>query len=36
MTQGLRWIVGVDFSKYCDTIDHGHLRSFLDQRVTDA
>ena len=36
VTQGLRWVVDVDISKYFDTIDHGHLRSFIDQRVTDT
>lgn len=36
MTQGMRWVVDVDISSYFDTIDHGHLRSFLDQRVTDT
>jgi len=36
MEQGLRWGVDVDISKYFDTIDHGHLRIFLDQRVTDG
>ncbi len=36
MDQGLRWVVGVDVSKYFDTIDHAHLRRFLDQRVTDG
>jgi group II intron reverse transcriptase/maturase len=34
--QGLRWVVDVDIRKYYDTIDHGHLRSFLDRRVTDG
>lgn len=34
--QGLRWVVDVDISKYFDTIDHAHLRHFLDQRVTDG
>jgi len=34
--QGLRWVIDVDIAKYYDTIDHGHLRSFLDQRVTDG
>ncbi|MDF2602224.1 MAG: prophage LambdaSa1, reverse transcriptase/maturase family protein [Methylobacterium brachiatum] len=33
---GLRWVVDVDISKYFDTIDHGQLRTFLDQRVTDG
>jgi RNA-directed DNA polymerase len=36
MVQGLRWVVDVDISKYFDTIDHAHLRHFLDQRVTDG
>lgn len=36
MEQGLRWVVDVDISKYFDTIDHVHLRRFLDQRVTDG
>jgi group II intron reverse transcriptase/maturase len=36
MEQGLRWVVDVDISKYFDTIDHTHLRSFLDQRVKDG
>ena len=35
-TQGLRWVVDVDISKYFDTIDHAQLRRFLDQRVTDG
>jgi RNA-directed DNA polymerase len=29
-------VVDVDISKYFDTIDHGQLRTFLDQRVTDG
>ncbi len=36
MDQGLRWVVDVDISTYFDRIDHTHLRSFLDQRVTDG
>ena len=36
MEHGLRWVVDVDISKYFDTIDHAHLRRFLDQRVTDG
>jgi group II intron reverse transcriptase/maturase len=36
MEQGLRWVVDADIAKYFDTIDHAHLRSFLDQRVTDG
>jgi hypothetical protein len=33
---GLRWVVGVDISKYFDTIDPAHLRRFLYQRVKDG
>ena len=33
---GVRWCIDVDIKSYFDTIDHGHLRSFLDQRVTDG
>ncbi len=36
MRQELRWVVDVDISKYFDTIDHTHLRGFLDQRVKDG
>jgi RNA-directed DNA polymerase len=32
----LCWVLDVDISKYFDTISHEHLRSFLDQRVTDG
>ena len=34
--QGLRWVLDVDISKYFDTIEHHHLRAFLDRRVTDG
>jgi retron-type reverse transcriptase len=34
--QGLRWVLDVDISKYYDTIQHHHLRTFLDRRVTDG
>lgn len=39
--QGLRemgggWVLDVDIKGYFDNIDHGHLRSFLDQRVRDG
>ena len=34
--QGLRWVLDVDISKYYDTIQHHHLRAFLDRRVTDG
>src|SRR3954453_452110 len=33
---GVRWCIDVDIKSYFDTIDHGHLRDFLDQRVTDG
>lgn len=36
MEQGLRWVIDVDIAKYYDTIDHRHLRQFLDSRVTDG
>ncbi len=32
----LYWVIDVDIRKYFDTIPHSHLRSFLDQRVTDG
>lgn len=31
-----RWVLDVDIRKYFDSIPHCHLRSFLDQRVTDG
>jgi group II intron reverse transcriptase/maturase len=34
--QRLCWVVDIDISKYFDTIDHTHLRGFLDQRVKDG
>lgn len=34
--QGLRWVLDVDISKYYDTIQHHHLRAFLDRQVTDG
>jgi retron-type reverse transcriptase len=34
--RGLRWVLDVDISKYYDTIQHDHLRAFLDRRVTDS
>ena len=39
--QGLRrmrggWVLDVDIKSFFDTIDHGQLRSFLDQRVRDG
>lgn len=36
MENGARWVLDVDLRKYFDTINHGHLRSFLTRRVTDV
>src|SRR5512143_84708 len=30
------WVLEVDIQSFFDTLDHGHLRSFLDQRVRDG
>jgi group II intron reverse transcriptase/maturase len=30
------WVVEVDVQSFYDSLDHGHLRSFLDQRVRDG
>ena len=30
------WVVEVDIERFFDTLDHGQLRSFLDQRVRDG
>ncbi|MDO9535554.1 MAG: group II intron reverse transcriptase/maturase [Bacillota bacterium] len=30
------WIIDVDIQKYFDTIDHGHLREIIGQRVNDG
>jgi group II intron reverse transcriptase/maturase len=30
------WVLEVDIKSFFDTLDHGHLRSFLDQRVRDG
>jgi group II intron reverse transcriptase/maturase len=30
------WVVELDVSDFFGTLDHGHLRSFLDQRVRDG
>lgn len=30
------WVLEADIQSYFDTIDHQHLRSFLDRRVTDG
>jgi RNA-directed DNA polymerase len=36
MTGGITWIVDVDISKFFDTLDQTHLRSFLQHRVRDG
>jgi RNA-directed DNA polymerase len=30
------WVLEVDIKSFFDTLDHGHLRAFLDQRVRDG
>src|SRR5215472_15512933 len=32
----LYWVLDIDIRKYFDSIPHSHLRTFLDQRVTDG
>lgn len=36
MSMGGAWVVEVDIASFFDTLDHGWLRKFLDQRVTDG
>jgi len=36
MENGTRWVLDVDLRKYFESIDHGHLRSFLARRVADG
>jgi RNA-directed DNA polymerase len=36
MTMGGGWVLEVDIKSFFDTLDHGHLRSFLDRRVRDG
>ena len=36
MSLGGGWILDVDIRKFFDTLDHGHLRAFLRQRVRDG
>lgn len=36
MTMGGGWVLEADIQSYFDTLDHGHLRGFLDQRVRDG
>jgi RNA-directed DNA polymerase len=35
-TNGIQWILDVDISKFFDTLDQAHLRSFLQRRVRDG
>src|SRR5262249_4796805 len=35
-SQRLYWVLDIDIRKHFDSIPHNHLRSFLDQRVTDG
>ena len=32
----LYWVLDIDIRKYFDSIPHSHLRTFLDQKVTDG
>jgi RNA-directed DNA polymerase len=32
----LYWVIDIDIREYFDSIPHPHLRTFLDQRVTDG
>jgi group II intron reverse transcriptase/maturase len=36
MTEGTQWILDMDISKFFDTLDKSHLRSFLQHRVRDG
>ena len=36
MAMGGGWVLDVDIQKFFDTLDHSHLRRFLDQRVRDG
>lgn len=36
MSMGGAWVLEVDIQSFFDTLDHGALRSFLDERVTDG
>lgn len=36
MAMGGGWVLEVDIKSFFDTLDHGHLRAFLDQRVRDG
>ncbi len=36
MEMGGGWVLEVDIKRFFDTMDHEHLRGFLDQRVRDG
>jgi group II intron reverse transcriptase/maturase len=36
MDMGGGWVLDVDIKSFFDTLGHGHLRAFLDQRVRDG
>jgi RNA-directed DNA polymerase len=36
MKMGGGWVIDLDIQAFFDNLDHGHLRSFLDQRVRDG
>ena len=36
LAMGGGWLLDVDIQKFLDTLDHSHLRRFLDQRVRDG
>ena len=36
MKMGGAWVVEVDIESFFDTLDHDHMRDFLDRRVTDG
>lgn len=36
MSMNGAWVVEADIEGFFDAVDHGHLRSFLDRRVTDG
>lgn len=36
MQTGGGWVLEVDIRKFFDTLDHGHLREFLQQRIRDG
>ena len=36
MAMGGGWVLDIDIQRFFDTLDHSHLRRFLDQRVRDG